>query len=87
MNSASSAKTYIKMQNQLLSDDDCACYLVEAIAAKAQNKLWTTTVDKRGFIINGSVGSALINFMNWLPEYLMLFTKYAWYCLKLYRML
>ena len=32
MNSASAGKTYIKMQNQLLKDDDCACFLVEAIA-------------------------------------------------------
>ena len=31
MNSASSAKTYIKMQGQILEDDDCACFLVEAI--------------------------------------------------------
>jgi hypothetical protein len=26
MNSAASGKTYIKMQGQLLSDDDCACF-------------------------------------------------------------
>ena len=36
MNSASSAKTYIKMQGQILEDDDCACLLVEAIAKKSQ---------------------------------------------------
>ncbi len=45
MNSASSGKTYIKMQSQLLSDDDCACFLVEAIAQKSQNIKWETTVD------------------------------------------
>lgn len=45
MNSASSAKTYIKMQNQILEDDDCACFLVEAIAKKSQNIKWTTKVD------------------------------------------
>lgn len=45
MNSASAGKTYIKMQNQLLKDDDCACYLVEAIAQKSQNIKWETTVD------------------------------------------
>ena len=28
MNNASAGKTYIKMQNQLLKDDDCACFLV-----------------------------------------------------------
>ena len=45
MNSASAGKTYIKMQNQLLNDDDCACFLVEAIAQKSQNIKWETTVD------------------------------------------
>lgn len=45
MNSASSAKTYIKMQGQILEDDDCACFLVEAIAKKSQNIKWTTKID------------------------------------------
>lgn len=45
MNSASAGKTYIKMQNQLLKDDDCACFLVEAIAKQSQNIKWETTVD------------------------------------------
>ena len=45
MNSASAAKTYIKMQSQLLDDDDCACLLVEAIAKNSQNIKWTTKVD------------------------------------------
>ncbi len=45
MNSASSAKTYIKMQSQILDDDDCACLLVEAIAKNSQNIKWTTKVD------------------------------------------
>ena len=47
MNSASAGKTFIKMQNQLLNDDDCACFLVEAIAQKSQNIKWETTVDKK----------------------------------------
>lgn len=47
MNSASSGKTYIKMQNQLLEDDDCACFLVEAIAKDSQNVKWSATVDKK----------------------------------------
>lgn len=46
MNSASASKTYIKMQNQLLKDDDCACFLVEVIAQKSQNVKWETTIDK-----------------------------------------
>ncbi len=45
MNSSSAGKTYIKMQNQLLKDDDCACFLVEAIAKHSQNIKWETTVD------------------------------------------
>lgn len=47
MNSASAARTYIKMQNQVLHDDDCACYLVETIAKRSQNAKWTTTIDKK----------------------------------------
>lgn len=47
MNSAASGKTYIKMQNQLLSDDNCVCFLVEAIARRTQNIVWKTTVDKQ----------------------------------------
>ncbi len=54
MNSASSGKTFIKMQNQLLNDDDCACFLVEAIAQRSQNVKWETTVD------NKKVGHKLI---------------------------
>ena len=47
MNSSAAGKTYIKMQNQLLNDDDCACFLVEAIAKRTQNVKWTTSVDGR----------------------------------------
>lgn len=47
MNSASSSKTFIKMQNQLLNDDDCACFLVEIIAQRSQNIKWETTVDQK----------------------------------------
>ena len=47
MNSASAGKTFIKMQHQILKDDDCACFLVEAIAKQSQNIKWETTVDKQ----------------------------------------
>lgn len=47
MNSTSSAKTYIKMQSQILDDDDCACMLVEAIAKTSQNIKWTTKIDSK----------------------------------------
>ncbi len=45
MNSAAAGKTYIKMQSQILANDDCACFLVEAIAKNSQNIKWKTTVD------------------------------------------
>ena len=45
MNSAASTKTYMKMQSQLLRDDDCACFLVEVIAKKSQNIPWTISLD------------------------------------------
>ena len=45
MNSSASGKTYIKMQSQLLADDDCACFLVEVIAKKSQNISWAVSVD------------------------------------------
>ena len=35
------------MQQQLCDDDDCACYLVEAIANDSQNIVWETSVDKK----------------------------------------
>lgn len=47
MNSSSAGKTMIKMQNQLLIDDDCACFLVEVIAQHSQNIIWSTTVDQK----------------------------------------
>ncbi len=47
MNSSAAGKTYIKMQNQLLKDDDCCCFLVETIAKCSQNVAWETTVDKQ----------------------------------------
>ena len=47
MHSASEGKNYIKIQNHLLTDDDCACFLVETIAQKSQNIKWETTVDKK----------------------------------------
>lgn len=47
MNSSSAGKTFIKMQNQILHDDDCACFLVEVIAKSSQNIKWNTTVDKQ----------------------------------------
>ena len=45
MNSASSQKTYMKMQSCLLNDDEATCYLAEAIAKKSQDCPWTISID------------------------------------------
>lgn len=45
MNSASAAKTYSKAQQQLLEDDESACFLVEAIAKQSQNVPWSVSID------------------------------------------
>lgn len=45
MNSASSQKTYIKMQGKILEDDKATCMLVEIIAKKSQNIKWNIKVD------------------------------------------
>lgn len=49
MNSASSQKTYMKMQSQILADDQAVCMLVEVIAKQSQNIKWKITVDGRQF--------------------------------------
>lgn len=49
MNSASSQKTYMKMQSQILEDDEAVCMLVEVIAKKSQNEKWNVKVDNRNF--------------------------------------
>ena len=35
------------LENAEVVDDDCACFLVEAIAQRSQNIKWETTVDKK----------------------------------------
>lgn len=42
MNSASASKTLSKMMFMTTQESDCACFLVEAIAAKSQNIMWTS---------------------------------------------
>lgn len=46
MNSSSSQKTYMRMLNQVLKEDDCFCYLVEIIAKHSQNIVWNISLDK-----------------------------------------
>lgn len=45
MNSSSSQKTYIQMQNQILKTPDDYCYLVEVISPSSRNMPWSCSVD------------------------------------------
>lgn len=45
MNSSSSAKTYMRMQNKILQNGENCCYLVEIIAKRSQNIAWTCSLD------------------------------------------
>ncbi len=49
MNSSSSQKTYIAMQNKILRGADIKCMLVEVIAKKSQNVPWKISIDKQPF--------------------------------------
>lgn len=46
MNSNSSQKTYINMQNHLLKNPNDRCFLVEVLAPKSRNIIWEISVDK-----------------------------------------
>lgn len=45
MNSSSSQKTYMRMQNTILDNPNATCYLVEVIAVTTQNIIWHTSLD------------------------------------------
>ncbi|MGV3279202.1 Eco47II family restriction endonuclease [Rickettsiales bacterium LUAb2] len=45
MNSSSSQKTYMRMQNQIIYDPASICFLVEIISKKSQNTIWTISLD------------------------------------------
>ena len=45
MNSSSSQKTYMRMQNKILEDKNCECYLVEIISKASQNIIWKVSLD------------------------------------------
>ncbi len=49
MNSSSSQKTYLRMQNTILNDDQTTCMLVEIIAKDSQDKIWNISVDGNAF--------------------------------------
>ena len=45
MNSSSSQKTYMRMQNTLLNNPEATCMLVEVVAKKSQNIVWNISLD------------------------------------------
>ncbi|MEG1313541.1 MAG: Eco47II family restriction endonuclease [Bacilli bacterium] len=45
MNSSAAQKTYMRMMNQILVEDNCECYLVEIIAKRSQNIIWNVSLD------------------------------------------
>lgn len=47
MNSSSSQKTYMRMQNKILEDSDNKCFLVEVIARNSQNIIWNVSLDNQ----------------------------------------
>ena len=49
MNSSSAKSSYIKMQNQILEDSNCECYLVEVIARKSGNIPWAISLNNHHY--------------------------------------
>ncbi|MFY9089572.1 Eco47II family restriction endonuclease [Arcobacter aquimarinus] len=47
MNSSSSQKTYMRMQNKILEDIENKCFLVEVIARASQNIVWNVSLDNQ----------------------------------------
>jgi len=47
MNSSSAKNTYIKMQNEILGNDEAVCYLVEVIAKNSQDIIWKISLNGR----------------------------------------
>ncbi len=45
MNSAAAQKTYMKMQDKILRNDEAICYLVEVIAKNSQDITWKVSLD------------------------------------------
>jgi len=45
MSSSSSQKTFMRMQSQLIKDNQSKCYLVEVIAKNSQNIVWQVSLD------------------------------------------
>lgn len=45
MNSSSSAKTYMRMQNSVINNSSATCLLVEVIAKSSQDIPWVVTID------------------------------------------
>lgn len=49
MNSASSQKIYMKMQNKIIENDEAICYLVETISTRSKDEPWKISLDKKKY--------------------------------------
>lgn len=79
MNSASSQKTYMKMQAKLLDDDRATCYLVEVISTKSRDDTWRISLDKRPRAHNKIRRISMDKFYELVLVIHMLFISYAWF--------
>ena len=77
MNSAASAKTYMKMQGQLLDDNNCVCFLVEVIAKNLKILFGKLHLMGKNKNIKKFAESALTNFTKLLPAKKTLFISYV----------
>ncbi len=66
MNSSSAQKTYMRMQNTLLSDDQATCFLVEVIAKHSQNVKWAISLDGKNLAY--AMGRRVIALLNSLEQ-------------------
>lgn len=86
MNSASSQKTYMKMQAKLLDDDEATCYLVEVISKKSKDEIWKMTSTSNPVLIRKFGVCRWISSMNWSSVTVWRSTNFVWRFLLLLRM-
>lgn len=80
MNAASSQKTYIQMQNQIMQTPDDFCFLVEAIAPCSRNFHGVVASIKRIVNMHTSVEFLWISFMRLLLAKQLLFLRCVCSC-------
>lgn len=71
MNSSSSQKTYMRMQNTIILDPNSTCYLVEVIATNSHDKPWEMSLDGNHVSIDKIRRISIDKFyelVTWLPN-------------------